>query len=176
MLKNIKKYLKRIFGGKDMEGRYKVEDIANYYLSKDAMTPKKLQKILYFAYSWYLAIMNENSQDLRVKLFDNHFEAWIHGPVCPEIYTKYKHKGATKIDKFTNLSKLPKFDEEDLEILDDVWNVYGKYSANQLESITHQHDPWRKARKDNNCSSFDWCNAEIDDKTIFEYYAKELVE
>lgn len=161
-----------ILGGINMEERYSVNDISNYFLSKEAMTPKKLQKILYFAYSWYLAMMNDTGEDLEFRLFNNHFEAWIHGPVCPDIYSRYKHKGGTYIDKY--VGELPDIDNEDMDILEQVWEVYGEYSANELESITHQHDPWKITRKENGCSRFDWCNADIKDRLIFDYYAKQL--
>ncbi len=128
-----------------MDFRYSVQDIANFYLTKEEMTPKKLKKILYFAYSWYIAIMNEDENDLRIKLFDENFEAWIHGPVCSKIYNKYRHKGANYIEKYSG--ELPDFTDEDLEILNEVWDVYGSFSANELESISHQHDPWKFTRE-----------------------------
>ena len=62
--------------------KYKAEDIANFFLRAiyrdcgDAITPLKLQKLLYFAQGNYLAKYN-------MPLFDEDFEAWIHGPVIP---------------------------------------------------------------------------------------------
>lgn len=176
-------YLEQIFGGgimnkkkccKDVNVRYEVTDIANYFLCKKEMTPKKLQKILYFAYSWYLAMMNESRVNINVKLFNNAFEAWIHGPVCHEIYSKYKSHGASLIPKYKG--ELPNINEDDKEILDQVWDVYNGYTANQLESITHQHLPWKETREENGCSSFDWCDAEISDEKIFDYYSARIVE
>lgn len=165
--------LRLIFGGRKMEERYSIGDIAKYFLSKSSMTPKKLQKILYFSYSWYLAIMNDNKEHLTIKLFENNFEAWIHGPVDSSIYSEYKKYGADRIPKLDGITN--NIQEEDMEILDEVWDVYGKYTANQLESISHQHDPWRITRETNDCSSFDWCNASIPDDIIFNYYTKQLV-
>ena len=160
----------RVSMNKDI--RYNVDEIANYFLSKSEMTPKKLQKILYFAYAWYLAIMNESKDELNIKLFNNQFEAWIHGPVCPEIYAEYKSYGANPIPKKDGITT--EFTREDLDVLEQVWDVYGQYTANQLESITHQHDPWINTRKKANCSTFDWCNSVISDESIFEYYASKL--
>lgn len=171
---NIFKFVLELVGGGKMkeEIRYSVEDIANYFLSKAKMTPKKLQKVLYFAYAWYLAIMNESKDELRIKLFDENFEAWIHGPVCPKIYQKYKYKGADLIEQYNG--EMPNITEEDKEILEQVWEVYGKYSANELESISHQHDPWRITRDKNNCSASDWCNEIINDELMFEYYGSKI--
>ncbi|MBZ9688487.1 DUF4065 domain-containing protein [Clostridium estertheticum] len=156
-----------------MEIRYEVQDIANYFLSKsEKITPKKIQKLLYFAYSWYLAMMNDSVNMIETKLFDASFEAWIHGPVCPQIYSDYKKFGANNIGKYKG--KLVDFTEDDLDVLDQIWNIYGKYNANQLESITHQHDPWKKTRKKAKCSTNDWCCEEISDKLIFNYYVEKL--
>ena len=168
------KFISKLIGGikMDKDIRHSVHDVANYFLAKCEMTPKKLQKILYFAYAWYLAIMNESKDELRIRLFDNHFEAWVHGPVCPEVYSKYKHYGASLIEKYKG--NIADFTDDDIDILEQVWDVYGTYTANQLESITHQHDPWIKVRKESGCSAFDWCDGVISDKSMFEYYASKL--
>lgn len=60
------------------------------------MTPKKLQKMLYYCYSWHLALTAENGdvdEILSSRLFDAKFEAWAHGPVIREIYLEYKKIG-----------------------------------------------------------------------------------
>ena len=31
-----------------------VSNVAKWFLSKESMTPKKLQKIVYYAYAWFL--------------------------------------------------------------------------------------------------------------------------
>ena len=56
----------------------KVEDVANYFLSKKSMSPKKLQKIVYYAYGWTLALLNEDIKALDNRLFNEPIEAWIH--------------------------------------------------------------------------------------------------
>lgn len=72
-----------------MESRYSVEDIANYFLSKGekfgkrSITPLKIQKLVYYAQGFYLALFNK-------PLFNEKIEAWQHGPVCRILYNKYK--------------------------------------------------------------------------------------
>ena len=61
------------------------ELVADFFLSKEAMSPKKLQKLVYFAYAWTVALLNESADDLHFRLFDAQIEAWIHGPVVPEL-------------------------------------------------------------------------------------------
>ena len=34
-----------------------------------------------------------------------------------------------------------------MDILDEVWRVYGKYDADYLESLTHNEKPWQEARE-----------------------------
>ncbi|HHU17812.1 MAG TPA: DUF4065 domain-containing protein [Clostridiales bacterium] len=67
-----------------------VLDVAKTFLSFQSMTHKKLQKICYYAQAWHLALEGG-------PLFHERFEAWIHGPVCPELYDYYKIYGWTNI-------------------------------------------------------------------------------
>ena len=149
----------------------KIDMVADYYLSKSEMSPKKLQKILYYAYSWTLALLNERVDDLSFKLFDDQIEAWVHGPVVPYIYHKYKEYGWGNIPKLSNYNK-NNFPEDVLDILEQVWTAYGDFSGNELESITHKEDPWIIARK--GCSVSSPSSTPISDIIIFEYYNKRV--
>lgn len=120
------------------DGKYSIYDVAKYFLSKEKMTNKKLQKITYYAESWHLALFNQ-------KLFDDtEFEAWVHGPVSPELYHEYKDNGWTPINEVD--SPNVEFDPETLELLDSVWHTYGDQDGNSLEALTHSEAPWKKAR------------------------------
>lgn len=150
---------------------YSIDDISNFYLSKKSMSPKKLQKILYYAYSWTLAIFNDCVEELDFKLFNEPIEAWVHGPVVPCIYQKYKSYGWGDIPKSTmcNNYTIP---NEIVEILDQVWDVYGEFSGNQLEAFTHSETPWIIARI--GCSLTSPSHNVISDIEIFKYYNKRL--
>lgn len=132
------------------------------------MSPKKLQKLVYYAYAWVLALMNESENDLDIKLFDSRIEAWIHGPLLPELYHKYK--GESTIPQ---KSSVPCFEEDIEDIMEQVWDVYGIYTGNQLESITHKESPWIEAR--GNCSPVEACTNEIADKSIYRCYIERVV-
>src|SRR5699024_7071293 len=123
---------------------YSVYDVIDWFLSRDSMSPKKLQKLLYYAYSWTLTLENEEADSLNNKLFDEKFEAWVHGPVIPKIYRKYSHLGYNNIEK--NEEEVPVFQDDIESILNQVWDVYGNYTGDELESITHQESPWLNAR------------------------------
>src|SRR5437016_8859052 len=49
----------------------------------DPISNLKLQKLLYYAQAWYLALHNE-------PLFPESIEAWVHGPAVPPVYGKFK--------------------------------------------------------------------------------------
>lgn len=149
---------------------YTTKEVIDWYLAKESMTQKKLQKILYYAYAWYLTLQNEDQDHLDQKLFKNNFEAWVHGPVIPNVYHAYKNNGYNEIPKHTG--EVAAFDQDTLDILEQVWDVYGGYNGNELESITHQEDPWLNARK--GYGPLDKCTEQIEDKEIFDYYLQRL--
>ncbi len=144
-----------------------VFDIANYFLSKDNLTPKKLQKLVYYAYAWFIALNNEDVNEVTNVLFDEQPEAWIHGPVFPSLYDKYKGYNWNEIQKIDNDS-CSNINNDLKAFLNDVWIKFGKFSADQLEYMTHQEEPWAKARK--NISSTMRSNEKISKEDIFNYY------
>ena len=150
---------------------HELQEIESWFLNNsENVTNKKLQKLLYYAYSWFLVSFNETSEDLELKFFDSHFEAWVHGPVCPQSYNKYKHLGSSIIPKF-NYSIIP-FSDDELDILNEVNNVYGDFSGDELEYISTNEFPWKKARM--NLPSDEPSTNVISDKDIFDYYIKQL--
>jgi uncharacterized phage-associated protein len=149
---------------------YPIQDVINWFLAKEAMTPKKLQKILYFAYSWTLTLENENANNIENKLFEDEFEAWVHGPVIREVYESFRIYGYQEIPQYQGPA--PTFSEDIEEILLDVWEEYGHYSGSELESITHQEDPWIKARA--GYSPLERCTNKISEEDIFNYYIQRV--
>jgi uncharacterized phage-associated protein len=103
----------------------------------DTITNLKLQKLLYYTQGWYVALYNKN-------LFDDDFEAWVHGPVIKSIYLEYKKYGFKPIPSpknvVDNLSKQIK------DHLRELLKAYGGFSAWQLECMTHGEIPWITAR------------------------------
>lgn len=141
-------------------------DVANYFLAKtdldteDVITPLKLQKICYYAQSWSLALTEE-------RLFNANFEAWAHGPVNPELYHEYKGYRATPIPAPTDFDSSI-VTKEQMTLLDDVWDVYGKYSAKHLENLTHQEDPWISARE--GYEDGEYCTVPLDEELMKQFY------
>ena len=137
-----------------------VFDLANWFLSKESMTPKKLQKLVYYAYAWGLALLNEEIVE------DPQFQAWVHGPVSQDLYYTYKKFGWTQIPKTDGFA--PDFTPEQEDLLESVWLTYGEKSANELEALTHQELPWIAAR--GGCSPYVLCTNNIEKETMRTYY------
>lgn len=137
-----------------------IYDIANWFLHKESMTNKKLQKMCYYAQAWYAALYDNI-------LFDERVEAWVHGPVIPKLYKKYKSYGWDLIPKFNNEID---FCEEVLELLESVYATYCDLTGYELELLTHSEAPWINARK--GLSRFTPSNNLISHKDMHDFYLK----
>ena len=133
--------------------------------SGDLITHLKLQKLVYYAQAWHLALNNGST------LFEDDFEAWAHGPVCPPLYDRFSSLGFNAIPINAAMDDGSKLNGAK-EHLEDVWNVYGKFSAKALERMTHSEEPWIEARGE--AGPMDRSNAVISRKTMQLYYAKKL--
>lgn len=149
---------------------YTVFDIANYFLSKESMSHKKLQKLVYYAYSWILALLNESGNDLQFHLFNNRIEAWVHGPVIPDLYQEYKKYGWQDIPK-KEVYNGPAFSTDVEDVLTQVWDVYGNLKANELEMLSHRETPWINARK--GVAAYESTSNEILDSDIFNFFNEQ---
>lgn len=140
-------------------------EISKFFLSKRCLTPKKIQKLVYYAYAWFIALNNQSADNIENILFEEQPEAWIHGPVFPSLYQEYKSYNWNEVPQASE----PEISNDDLKsFLNDVWNTFGKFSADQLEYMTHQELPWINAR--NNVNNMEPSNNIISQKDIFIYY------
>ena len=148
----------------------KSNDVAEYFINRakkenSALTPKKLQKMLYYAQAWFLVFEDK-------KLFNEKIEAWLHGPAILSIYQKYKIFGFSPIIKEVNQDILNKIPSSIEKFLSDIWKVYGKFDADYLEILSHNEDPWRKARI--NVGEFSASKNEITDIAMKTFYKQLL--
>ncbi len=119
----------------------------------------KLQKLLYYAQAWQLVFTGE-------PLFNDAFEAWVHGPVVPRVFRRFKEFRWNTID-----SPVTPVDERSLvDHLNSVLDTYGKFGATQLERLTHQEEPWVIAR--NGLAPDAACSAVITNETMKVFYTK----
>lgn len=142
----------------------KITEVAKYFLSKEPMTHKKLQKLCYYAQAWYLANYGK-------PLFQSDFEAWVHGPVSPELYSVYRDWGWLPISQPAE-RKADLSGPNTASFLDLVYKTYGHYTGDQLENISHQEDPWSNART--GYSKADYCRNIISEDQMRQYYGKRI--
>lgn len=144
-----------------------VNDVADYIIRwaqdrGEPITNLKLQKLVYYAQAWYLAIHKK-------PLFDGPFQAWVHGPVHPDLYRRFRGlRWSPIVGRPKKPALLPKIER----FLDDVLEVYGADSAYDLERLTHKEKPWRDARGD--LPSDQESTIEIPEKAMRNYYAARL--
>lgn len=155
----------QLFNGKDENQMATIFQVAQTFLSFESMSNKKLQKLCYYAQAYHLALNGE-------PLVDCIFEAWRHGPVCPELYQKYKSYGYFNIPK----ESMPESMERDKyvkEFIKDIYYIFGEMSADDLEYMTHKEAPWRNARE--NLKEWESSCNEISNRDMESYY-KEFLE
>lgn len=161
---------------------YSAASIANAFLSrafrdKQSMSPMKMQKLAYIAQGYALVEMGE-------PLFDELFEAWQFGPVLPSLYHEckvYKNGNITDylqdVDLRTSRSSpapLPTDDVEVNQIIDFVWENYGKQSATALSDWTHaKGGPWYAVT---NGGTEIMRNKDISNDLINDYFRENLRE
>ena len=117
---------------------YNVLDIANklLFLADDGngelMSNMKLQKMLYYQQGYHLALFDE-------PLFEEDLEAWMYGPVVPVVYDHYKINGSKGIQPEKSVIKLTNKEEA---LFNEVYRIYGIYSATGLMNLSHSEKPW----------------------------------
>jgi len=141
------------------QGRYSVFMIADWFLLKEQMSHKKLQKLCYYAQAWSYAIKG-------YRLIDCDFQAWVHGPVSPALYERFKQFGFNPIIIKGNPNINIK--SEDEELLESVWETYGDKTGNALEVLAHREAPWQEARK--GYEPNERCTVVIDPNVMKDYY------
>ena len=149
----------RLFEGKI--NKPTVFDIALAFLNIERMSNKKLQKLCYYAQAWYLALNNE-------PLFDEDFEAWIHGPVCPPLYHLYKHNGYGNITTNQGIPNVIANDEYLTNFIENIYEMYGNMSGNELENLSHKEYPWINARR--GLKDWESSNNTISRNDMINYY------
>lgn len=121
---------------------YQLAHVANSILFRAkneemAVSPMKLQKLVYFLYAEYLFNANDH-------LFAERFEAWKYGPVLDDIYQAFKEYGASRIKKYMpDANGLYQIIDTDSDrqfkiSFDKVWYTYAAKTGIELSKITHQ--------------------------------------
>ncbi len=128
-------------------------------LFDESLSPMKLQKLCYYAQGYSLAEGKE--------LFPEDFQAWQHGPVIYDLYTKYKHLQWHQISEETGDP-----DSNVYDFLKDIVAAYGRYDGAALSTMTHRDAPWLEARGDLDESA--GSTAEISKTSLRGFFTSKL--
>ncbi len=118
-------------------------DAAALYLINSGyeITNLALQKLLYYVEAVSLLKTRKN-------FYGQDCQAWVHGPVYPCIYERYKEFGRAQItDCGLNPDYIQLLSQEETQIIDYVINNFGIYNGKILERSTHREEPWRLLRE-----------------------------
>lgn len=141
-------------------------DIAKYILKKTGeISTMKLQKLCYYAQAWSLVWDG-------APLFNEDFQAWTNGPVCPELFSVHRGKFMISEDDIKDIfcsgKSLSYEQEESIKV---VLDTYGNKSPAWLRELSHIEEPWKNARK--GCPDGQRCTNIISKDSMGLYYGKE---
>lgn len=152
----------------ELYGSKKIEVVIRYLLRKVSdVTPLALQKMLYYAQSFYYALFG-------TELFTDPCQAWAHGPVYPDVYYKYREYGYDPIEAPTLDSDetTGELTIRETEFLNSIIAAFGCYSGTVLRKMTHSERPWQNARA--GLLPEDRCVTEIDRADIHAYFSQVI--
>lgn len=137
--------------------------LADYLLCEcrergELLTPLKLQKLMFYADAWHLALHDQEITDER-------FQAWVHGPVAQSQYYRFRDFRWKPIDAEI---ACPDMAPELKRHLDEIIDVFGSETAVALELMTHREKPWIEARGD--IAPDEPCNNFISKQTTRDFY------
>lgn len=115
---------------------YDAKVVANYFLDlaeRDHVfvSPLKLQKLVYLAHGWSLALR-------ATALLKQSVEAWRYGPVIPSLYREFKEFGGSAISRKARVSEGQELDADTKKLIEAVWERYKSLSGTQLSALTHE--------------------------------------
>ena len=138
-----------------MNEKYSASTIANYFIERctaehvTGMTQMKIQKLVYLAQGFSLALFNADI------LGGEDVAAWKHGPVIPSLYHSLKSYGNSVVNELITetyeefdgggavIPKIDSGDDETRATLDIIWRLYKNKTAAELRNLTHEKNtPW----------------------------------
>jgi uncharacterized phage-associated protein len=128
----------------------------------DVITNMRLQRLLYFAQAWHLALEGE-------PLFPEKIEAWASGPVQPDTYALFSGNGYRPIEAPRPKRRFPKKVDQ---FLFDLMKAYGTLNAFELELQSQRDQPWKDAR--GALSDVDDAKPLIKNQVMRSFYRKRL--
>lgn len=128
-----------------MDRPYTPLAFANEFIAKSGpfgVVHMKLQKLVYLCYGWWLVGHAD-------PIIAEAPEVWRHGPVFASLYDALKGQGHASITTLQRqfFSQTPDRvnpgDQEAFDLIEWVWQRYGRYDQFYLSNLTHQpNTPW----------------------------------
>lgn len=146
---------------------------AKYFVKKSKEDPEKgldalkLQKLLYYTKAWGMVLKNR-------QLFPDQFQAWVHGPANPKVWQAYREFDFAAPHPEIVAMSFDEFNKDEKEVLENIWNVYGKFDGRYLEALTHTEEPWLEARRGLEPSVAS--QNVISDELMKQYYEQRFAE
>ena len=155
-------------------GKYSADTVAKWFIMRnqramddqggEALTLLKLEKLLYYAEGCHLAFFNGE------QLFDENFYAWEHGPVVKEVYQVYQENPYNLPLTDNDLKQALSIDTENQNLLEQVFQTFGQYSAWALRNKTHEERPWLEATDNGR-----HLGGLISRKTMLDYFKENYI-
>lgn len=141
-----------------------VFDVADYVLNRIGfVSTMKLQKLVFYSQAYSLSKRGK-------PLFDDDFQAWANGPVCPELF--HFHRGMFVVGPGElGVGRESALDCAERSVVDRVLDALGALNGGQLSELTHAETPWLAAR--GACRDGERCSAVIGKDEIARYYASD---
>ena len=122
--------------------------IESFDTDDDIVNVIKLQKMLFLCQGWHLALKGE-------PLFEESFEAWVHGPALPCIRDRFSYVispvfsplGINDLHFPSRTGFNAYLSRDDIDFIHAMLRSYGAYSGFQLELMVKQVGAWRSARQ-----------------------------
>lgn len=154
-----------------LNNRKNICKIFNNNLKKNDIL--KISKLICIAHGWHLSLLDRC-------LVDESISALEYGPMLPSLQYKWYYK-VWDIREYIYLVDssgkiyLPRIEDQDsLNIIDNVWNRYKKFSGLQLSTLLNsENTPWYVTRNKPGWTKFGYS---IDNELIKEYYKNKIIE
>jgi len=147
--------------------------VAQYLLDKIGageterrLTPMQIIKLVYLCHGWMLGLYGR-------RLINEDVEAWRYGPVIRALYDAVKEfRSEPVVGPIADAESVAKFDEEEKSVMDQVFDIYGKYTGIQLSKLTHARGtPWSEIRRTSDKSGW-----EVIPNAMIEEHFRELAQ
>ncbi|MAM84367.1 MAG: hypothetical protein CL472_06805 [Acidobacteria bacterium] len=149
--------------------------VANTFIARHGkthdITHMKVQKLLYFAYGWWLVKHNE-------QLLSEAPSMWRYGPIFEKLYKAYAAYGHAPLRApvgilFSDPVTVPEEDHDTLTFIDQVFDFYRGYDEKELSSLaSHIGSPWRDEAQANSFRVPP--GSKIPDWRIRKHFARQL--